>query len=120
MSTVRRMRSSLGMLAASISQTAMHPIPHNPPQISTMPRQQTEASILLDLHKLVSEKNRLQQELITLEARQALIRDRLNQIETDRAILEENRSAIRTRSIAPALPSALSTPSSYDITFLEY
>lgn len=101
-------------------------MPHNPPKISTPPttstvrRQQTEATILLDLHKLVSEKNRLQQELIKLEARQAFIVDRLNQIEIDRAILEENRSVIRTRPIAPVPPAVPLTPASYNITTLEY
>lgn len=120
---IKRMELILGTLAASNHSTAMHSMPYNPPKISTIPRQPTEASILLDLHRLVSEKNRLQQEQIKLETRQVFIRDRLTQIELDRTILEANRAALRTRSIAPVPATAPPAPppqNAYDITFLEY
>ncbi|NEQ29077.1 MAG: hypothetical protein F6K28_61085 [Microcoleus sp. SIO2G3] len=99
----------------------MRHLPPNSPKISTLPRQQTEASILLDLHKLVSEKNRLQQELIQLEARQTHIHQRLEAIAIERDLLEQNRRSIRTRVIDP-IPQVddRASANTFDVTLLEY
>lgn len=47
------------------------------PKISTLPRQQSEASQHLERYKLAVEKARLQQELQALTIRQQQIKDRL-------------------------------------------
>lgn len=60
------------------------------PKLSSIPRQHTEAADYLELHKLALEKSRLQDELVRMENRKAVITERL---------------AIIARQMQPAQPS---------------
>lgn len=71
--------------------------------ISTMPRQKTEAAAFLDLHKLVIEKKRLQQELQSLEQRQQQITNRLAVLDSQVAELENNAQQMRKEVPIPAV-----------------
>ena len=51
------------------------------PKISTMPRPQSEASLQLDIYKLVMEKQRIQAELRLIEQREQQLRQRLSFVE---------------------------------------
>jgi chromosome segregation ATPase len=94
------------------------------PKISTMPRQATEAAAYLDIYKLVIEKKRLQQELGGIDERRHQISDRLTQLETQIAQLEQSAHQARDAdpvNPSPALPPSTSdTPTSFDTLFLDY
>lgn len=113
-----------------------------------MPRQASEASSYLDLHKLVIEKRRLQQELEAIEQRKQQIDDRLEMLTTQidalketaeqlgqasdakladmRSVLPPRRSSHRlsTSSSSQALPASSTHPNQntepYDMVFLDY
>ncbi len=51
------------------------------PRVSTLPRQQTEAAHYLDMYKLTVEKNRIHQELESLEQRRQKLYTRLAEID---------------------------------------
>jgi len=65
------------------------------PKISTMPRQQSEASQYLDIYKLAVEKKRLKQELASLDARRDRIQERLNMLEQQIADLDHTAQRFR-------------------------
>ncbi|UBF25974.1 hypothetical protein K9N68_31295 [Kovacikia minuta CCNUW1] len=93
------------------------------PQISTMPRQNTEASAYLDIYKLVNEKKRLQKELVSLEQRRDRIQTRLQAIESQIGELKE--SADRLQDASPAAPKPMTQGQpvelgSFNTLFLEY
>ncbi|MGP1387471.1 MAG: hypothetical protein ACTS2F_28175 [Thainema sp.] len=115
------------------------------PKISTMPRQASEATSYLELHKLVIEKRRLQQELEAIEQRKQQIYVRLETLtahidhlkdaaeqlgQASDAALADVHSALPSRrepytpSIAssaspqPGNPNQDSSP--YDMVFLDY
>lgn len=96
------------------------------PKISTMPRQKTEASSLLDLYKLVVEKKRLQQELQSLDERRLQICDRMDVLEQQTAELEQNIQHMRSaENSAPQLPkpvrpNSASPSGNFETLFLEY
>jgi predicted nucleic acid-binding Zn-ribbon protein len=103
------------------------------PQISTMPRQKTEAATFLDLYKLVIEKKRLQQELQSLEQRRQQITDRIAVLDSQVAELENNvqqmREEVPTSATEPTMQSvgkiermaiAPSPPDTFNTLFLEY
>ncbi|MBL1176717.1 hypothetical protein [Pantanalinema sp. GBBB05] len=107
--------------------------PHLPqsqirPKITTMPRQKTEAAAYLDIYKLVTEKTRLQQELVTLEQRRDLIQQRLETLEGQIADLEVTAHQRRDAELTPTQPSikaaakapAAESSSSFNTMFLEY
>jgi predicted nuclease with TOPRIM domain len=58
------------------------------PQVSTMPKAQTQAAAYLSLYKVVTEKRRLLQELEAVEVRRDRILNRLAILETQMAHLE--------------------------------
>jgi chromosome segregation ATPase len=95
------------------------------PKISTMPRPQSEASLQLDIYKLVMEKQRIQAELRLIEQREKQLKQRLNVVENTIADTEKkvqdfrslnngDQDKLRTRS--PAFPQAKSLKTFY----LEY
>ncbi len=119
------------------------------PKISTMPRQASEAASYLDLHKLVIEKRRLQQELDAIEQRKQQIDARLETLITQIDTLKETaeqlgqasdakladlRSALPSRSESHLPSTARFTAAStvpnpthssqntdpYDMVFLDY
>lgn len=99
-----------------------------PPKLSTMPRQQTEAAILLDMYKLSTERRRLQQELENLELRKQQIGDRLNQLDHQVAQLDTTLNTLRNAppsqsSPAPKPATAAvqhSSSAPFNTLFLEY
>lgn len=122
---------------------------HILPKISTMPRQASEASSYLDLHKLVIEKRRLQQELEAIEQRKHQINARLETLITQIDALKETAEQLgqasdaklaEVRSTLPsqreshlpftspstaasALPNSATssqTTDPYDMVFLDY
>lgn len=94
------------------------------PRISTLPRQQTEASTYLDIYKLVSEKKRLQQELAQVEQRRDRILQRLETLESQVLGLEQTAQHLRSDAgiQAPAIahPAKSSQADSFNTFFLEY
>lgn len=96
------------------------------PKISTMPRQQTEASVYLDVYKLVVERKRLQQELQKIEQRSHQINQRMTQLDQQIADLEGTLQQMRSE-VAPApearplaAPVKTEPPEAFDMLFLEY
>ncbi|HTL89611.1 MAG TPA: hypothetical protein VL134_09435 [Leptolyngbya sp.] len=88
------------------------------PNISTMPRPQTEASAYLNLYKLSIEKKRLQYELDTIEQRRHRIQKRLSFLESQ--VAEMQRSAqVTTPKLAPVMKNS-APDSALDTLFLEY
>jgi hypothetical protein len=86
------------------------------PKISTMPRQRTEAAALLDLYKLAIEKERLSQELVTIDQRRQQILDRMVVLEQQVIQLEQRTKQLRQAESA-SMNSALAegrSPSTAD------
>lgn len=98
-----------------------------------MPRQQTEAKAHLDIYRLLVEKNRLQQELQTLDQRRQEILARLTAVDASVANLEKTAEQLSQTS-APGSTPAISNPNTFnpntfkpsaqqdefDLVFLEY
>jgi hypothetical protein len=94
-------------------------------KISTMPRPKTEAAAHLEMYKLLVEKQRLQQELQTIEQRRQQILDRLSVLDTQVAQLSETSSdnAFAQKSAGCANPlshSEVSHSEEFNTLFLEY
>lgn len=90
-----------------------------------MPRQQSEPAALLDLHKLVVEKKRLQTELHSIEERQQHIIQRLAVIENHVARVDKQIQQMRANETPSSKPqpnpsSQAAHGSSFDTIFLEY
>jgi hypothetical protein len=65
------------------------------PKVSTMPRQQSEAAVVLDIYKLAIDKERLQQELQGIEQRRQQILQRLEVLEAQVDQLEGQAHHLR-------------------------
>ncbi|OCQ99695.1 hypothetical protein BCD67_14885 [Oscillatoriales cyanobacterium USR001] len=65
------------------------------PKISTMPRPKTEASMQLELYKLATEKQRIQQELRVLEQRKQLLQERLTVVNNEVSDVEQKVIELR-------------------------
>ncbi|HEY9750894.1 MAG TPA: hypothetical protein V6C63_19590 [Allocoleopsis sp.] len=94
------------------------------PKISTMPRQRTEATVYLDVYKLVVERKRLQQELQKIEQRSQQINQRMTQLDQQiaelEAVLQQLRSGVAPEA-RPLLPQVKADqPEAFDMLFLEY
>jgi hypothetical protein len=87
------------------------------PKISTMPRQQSEAAAYLDIYKVVIEKKRLQQELISMDQRRQQICDRIAVLEQQAIALEQ--TAHRLRDADPTIPAASHQAASADLRRLD-
>lgn len=94
------------------------------PKISTMPRQQTEATLYLDVYKLVVEQKRLQQEQQNIEQRSQQINQRLAQLDQQIASLETTLQQMRSGVLPEARPlrsqAKVEPPEAFDMLFLEY
>lgn len=93
------------------------------PKISTMPRPKTEASMQLELYKLATEKQRIQQELRFLEQRKQQLQERL--ILVNKEVLETEKKTMELRrgvADAPQIVTAKSIADSknLDTFYLEY
>lgn len=95
------------------------------PKISTMPRPQSEASLQLDIYKLVMEKQRIQAELRLIEQREKQLIQRLSVVENTIADTEKKVQDFRSLNNAdqdklktryPAFPQAKNLKTFY----LEY
>lgn len=80
------------------------------PKVSTMPRQQTEASHYLNIYKLTIEKKRLRQELKSLDQRRDRLQNRLEVLEQEIAVLDDQ--AHQMREPIAASQHSLSEPNS--------
>ena len=74
-------------------------------KISTMPRTKTDASSQLDLYKMVTERQRIQRELLSLKERTAVLQKRLDllnsQIEsTEQSIYVSRQPRLSSRILA--------------------
>ena len=99
-----------------------HASGHIRPQISTMPRQKTEAAAYLDIYKLVTERARLQQELETLEQRRDRIEKRLEVLNHQVADLEKSAQQLRDSTTAqpPTVKNQTTASDSFNTFCLEY
>ncbi|MBN3875782.1 MULTISPECIES: gas vesicle protein [unclassified Nostoc] len=75
------------------------------PKISTMPRNQSEASNQLELYKLITEKQRIKQELVFIEQRKVLLTKDLSTLQsqidaTDKNIKHLRGSELRVPPVA--------------------
>ncbi|MBD2209403.1 gas vesicle protein [Nostoc linckia FACHB-104] len=75
------------------------------PKVTTMPRSKSEASSQLELYKLVTEQQRIKQELHFIEQRTAILKQRLNSLKDQIADTEQNINKLRqSDSRHPNLP----------------
>ncbi|MBU7582149.1 MAG: gas vesicle protein [Nostoc sp. TH1S01] len=65
------------------------------PKITTMPRNKSEASSQLELYKLVTERQRIKQELAFIEQRTILLKQRLGTLENQISTTETNIKNLR-------------------------
>ncbi|MBE9228874.1 hypothetical protein IQ264_26020 [Phormidium sp. LEGE 05292] len=72
------------------------------PKISTMPRNNSEASKQLELYKLVTEQQRIQQELVFMEQRVEQLKQRLTVLDSQRNSTEKAIQDLRT--VVPSYP----------------
>jgi hypothetical protein len=91
-------------------------------KISTMPRLKSEAAAHLEMYKLLVEKQRLQQELQTIEQRRQQILDRLSILDMQVAQLDQTTPAnpsdpSERKSATPANPFG---QEEFNTLFLEY
>ncbi len=93
-----------------------------PPKISTIPRQQSEATDYLSLYQLAIEKERLERELQTLEQRSYQIQNRLAVIGYHMDRLKKNTPSIGASTCShPSLPGLNPTKSKrYDVLMVDY
>lgn len=83
------------------------------PKVSSMPRQRSEAAAYLDIYKLAIEKERLLNELNSLEQRTQQIRERLAVLNTQVNSLES------TAHDTPTVANTTAT-NGYNTLFFEY
>ncbi|MDZ7962322.1 MAG: gas vesicle protein [Aulosira sp. DedQUE10] len=75
------------------------------PKVTTMPRSKSEASSQLELYKLVTEQQRIKQELQFIEQRTVLLKQRLSSLKNQIAETEKNINKFRlSDSRPPQLP----------------
>ena len=88
-----------------------------------MPRQKTEATVYLEVYKLVVERKRLQQELAKIEQRSQQIQQRMGQLDRQIADLEGDLQQMRAgEGVVPPKQQAPSSsqPETFEMMFLEY
>ncbi|MCU0527784.1 MAG: hypothetical protein MUF72_23565 [Elainella sp. Prado103] len=96
--------------------------------MSTMPRQQTEATAHLNIYRLLVERDRLQQELQNLDERRQQIMTRLDGLNSRVAELEQAAQQLRDQTDQPTVsapnakpqPTASAVSDEFDLLFLEY
>lgn len=121
-------RSYLGYNPTISSNFSMHSLRRRSPirpKISTMPRVKTEASMQLELYKLATEKQRIQNELKLLELRQQQLQERIGVVsqqivEVEKETLELRRSSTTTRVQSKRPPKPTRVEKNVDTFYLEY
>ncbi len=93
------------------------------PKITTMPRNKCEAYSQLELYKLVTEQQRIKQELQFIEQRTAMLKQRLSNLKTQ--IAETEATINNLRSPEAKMPQILARPpicfeSNYQTFEIEY
>ncbi|WP_242072115.1 gas vesicle protein [Nostoc sp. FACHB-110] len=90
------------------------------PKITTMPRNKSEASSQLELYKLVTERQRIKQELAFIEQRAILLKQRLgtleNQISNTEITIKNLRNS-EPKFSQSVIPKIIFEPSSSYQTF---
>jgi hypothetical protein len=90
---------------------------------STMPRNKSEASNQLELYKLITEKQRIQQELAFIEQQTGVLKQRLSILKTQINSTENNIHQLRQiESVVPpvAQPKILFETKKYQTFEIEY
>ncbi|PSB25627.1 hypothetical protein [Stenomitos frigidus] len=91
------------------------------PQISTMPRQKTEAAAYLDIYKLVNERTRLQKELESLSERRDRVEKRLEVLNSEVAKLEITAHQLRDGvPLGKAIVQPPAKPEDFNTFLFEY
>jgi hypothetical protein len=94
------------------------------PKISTMPRPQSEASLQLDVYKLVMEKQRIQAELRLIEQREQQLIQRLSVVENTMAETEKKvqdfRSLNADKDKLRTRPKAVPQAKNLTTVYLDY
>lgn len=93
------------------------------PKISTMPRNQSEASNQLELYKLITEKQRIKQELAFIEQRKVLLTKRLSTLQTQIDTTENNIKHLRDAELGVppvARPKIFAETKNYQAFDIEY
>lgn len=93
------------------------------PKISTMPRNQSEASNQLELYKLITEKQRIKQELAFIDQRKWLLTKRLSTLQNQIDTTENNIKHLRdSKSVIPpvARPKIFFETNNYQTFEIEY
>ncbi|UKP00205.1 gas vesicle protein [Nostoc sp. UHCC 0870] len=93
------------------------------PKITTMPRSKSESSHQLELYKLVTEQQRIKQELEFIEQRSVLLKQRLITLKTQIEDTEKNIRFLRTsESGVPivAQTKKVFEPNTYQAFDIEY
>jgi phage shock protein A len=93
------------------------------PKITTMPRNQSEASNQLELYKLVTEQQRIKQELAFIEQRSVLLKQRLCTLKTQIDTTDNNIKQLRhSESTVPAItrPKTFFQTNNYQTFEIEY
>ncbi|BAY27779.1 hypothetical protein NIES2100_76050 [Calothrix sp. NIES-2100] len=94
------------------------------PKVTTMPRSKSEASSQLELYKLVTEQQRIKQELQFIEQRTVLLKQRLgslkNQIAETETVINKLRHADSRPSSLPKRPNIFFEAKNYQAFEIEY
>ncbi|WP_374794079.1 MULTISPECIES: hypothetical protein [Aerosakkonema] len=94
------------------------------PKISSMPRNKSEASKQLELYKLVTEQQRIQQEMVFMEQRMQQLKQRLtvldNQIFSTKQTIEELHPVVPSNPKVRACPPIVTEFSNFQNFYLEY
>ncbi|ABA19697.1 conserved hypothetical protein [Trichormus variabilis ATCC 29413] len=93
------------------------------PKITTMPRTKSEASSQLELYKLVTEQQRIKQELAFIEQRTVLLKQRLSTLKTQIEGTERSINNLRHPEAKPsriALPKIFRETNNYQAFDIEY
>ena len=92
-------------------------------KISTMPRTKTDASSQLDLYKMVTEKQRIQRELLNLKERTNILQRRLDILDAQIESTEQSIYRSRQPRLSSRILGKLNTHSdipSYNTFEIEY
>ncbi len=95
-----------------------------PPTISTIPRNKSEASEQLELYKMVTKRQRIQQELQFMEQRLQVLRQQLgildHQIENTEKTIQNLRQSTPSSPTSTTAPNKVVKSSNFPTFHLEY
>lgn len=93
------------------------------PKVTTMPRNKSESSSQLELYKLVTEQQRIQDELAFIEQRTVLLKQRLSTLRNQIATTERNIQNLRysdDKIVQMPHPKIFRETNSYQTFEIEY